>query len=158
VSLSLVAACGGSNGTSSDEGDRDPEADAAELLAVLTRSMQAAFLQSLVADPATVQGSRGRLTISGSNWLFEDYSPDGRLVMDGELTVEKDRFPTIPVRGRLTLSGSHQGTLVADLVVSAQTSTWATTGTLTLDGQVYDVGQLAARLPAAPGGPATQTR
>ena len=131
--------------TGPDEPDDAAAADAAVLLEQLTETVQMAFFQSLVQDPVAVPGRAGHLTITGDTWVFDAFSTDGELFIDGQMTVVKARFPEIPVTGTVSLSGSHTGTLVADLLARVQGTSLHTSGTVELNGTTYDAETLQAQ-------------
>lgn len=121
--------------------------DVAAISKVLVETMKQAFLSSLISDTTSVAGTKGSLQIAGDNWNFVGYSPDGKLTIDGALVVEKAKYPEIPVKGTLTLSGSQVGpgeTLVVDMLVKVIGLEITSTGTLNLEGTVYDVADLIA--------------
>jgi hypothetical protein len=142
-----LCACGDDSSTGADPGDGSGEVDpqAVALAALLTQSMQEAFFFSLVADPTTIDGAGGgTLMIAGDLWTFAQYSPDGEISIDGSLTVRKSMFPNIPAAGELTLSGSYVGNLIVDIMVVAQGTQLAPTGTIQLGDEVWDMEDLAA--------------
>jgi len=143
-----LAGCGGDDEETPTGLEQQEPAEVSEegvlLAGTLVQSMQAAFFASLVEDPTTVEGMAGVLEITGNIWDFKDYSPDGELIINGQLTVEKDLFPNIPARGELTLSGSQEGTLIVDILVGVQGVEFTATGTLQLNDQVWDMAELIA--------------
>ena len=137
----LLAGCGGKD----DQPTAPAQADIAAISKVLVATMKQAFLASLISDTTSVAGVSGSLQIAGDNWTFADYSPDGKLTIDGVLVVEKAKFPEIPAKGTLQLSGSQVGTLLVDMLVKVNDRLEViSTGTLTLGGTVYDVAELIA--------------
>jgi hypothetical protein len=158
-SVSLVG-CGDDTGTGPDAGaapgETDPEAEAGEvdadavaLAALLTQSLQQAFFASLGADPTIVPGAAGTLTITGDNWVFDGYSPDGEQFLDGQLTVTKAQYPSIPATGELTLTGTQEGTLVVDMLIQVQGAQMAVSGTIRLNDQLWEMEQLLAAAAAS---------
>jgi hypothetical protein len=149
IVLTLALGLGGCLGDSSDDGNSGDDTgtgpvspDLTAVAELLMTSMQQAFFASLIADPTTVPGASGVLEIAGDTWTFRDYSPDGSLVMNGTLIVEKGKYPTIPAKGSLALTGLQTGTLIVDIVVSVQGVELVTTGTITLGDQVWDMSAL----------------
>ena len=136
----LLAGCGGK-----DEKPTAPaEADIAAISKVLVATMKQAFLAALISDSTSVAGTKGTLQIIGDNWTFVGYSPDGKLTIDGTLVVVEAKYPEIPIKGTLELSGSQVGTLGVDMLVKVNGLEVTSTGTLTLGGTVYDVAELIA--------------
>ena len=135
----LTAGCGGS-----DKKPTAPSTDLTAVTKVLVESMRTAFLASLISDTTSVSGTQGLVQIEGENWTFKNYSPDGKLTLDGQLLVQKSKYPNIPAMGQLTLSGSQVGVVKVDMLVKVDGLQIVSTGTLELNGQVYDVAQLIA--------------
>jgi len=73
-----------------------------------------------------------------------EYSPDGVLFLDGTLNVDKGLYPNIPVKGTINMSGAQEGVLVLDMTVIVQENILSATGTVQLDGVVYDMADLIA--------------
>lgn len=136
----LLAGCGGKD----DKPTAPTETGIAAISKVLVATMRQAFLAALISDSTSVAGTKGALQIIGDNWTFVGYSPDGKLTIDGMLVVEEAKYPEIPVKGTLELSGSQVGPLGVDMLVKANGLEVTSTGTLTLGGTVYDVAELIA--------------
>lgn len=134
----LLAGCGGDG----EEKPTQSREETAALARVLVESMKKAFLASLISDTTAVQGKKGAVEIAGDDWRFAGYSPDGELFIDGQLTVEKEKYPNIPAHGQLQLSGSQEGALKVDMVVVVQGLEVSATGTFELNGAQYDVAEL----------------
>jgi hypothetical protein len=137
----LLAGCGGSD---EDKPSAPAQTDISAVSQVLVATMRQAFLAALISDSTSVPGTAGTLQIAGDNWTFTDYSPDGKLTMSGALVVEEAKYPEIPIKGTLQLKGALVGTLLVDMLVQVNGLEVSSTGTLTLDGTVYDVAQLIA--------------
>ena len=58
--------------------------------------------------------------------------------------MDKEQFPNIPVEGELQLSGTQEGTLIVDMMVSVQGVEFAATGTIQLGDQIWDIAELMA--------------
>ncbi len=145
-SLSIVG-CGG------DDDDRDlmgPEEkvgselppEALFLTGALIQTFQSAFFASLAADTTSIAGIAGTVQIMGNTWVLEEFSPDGQLFLDGTLNVGKDLFPNIPVTGTLMLSGVQEGTLELDMVIVVEGTDIAGTGTISINGVVFNLADL----------------
>lgn len=127
-----------------DEGNAEVSEEAVLLAGTLVQSLQEAFFASLIQDPTTVDGEQGTLDIAGNTWIFKGYSPDGLLFLDGQLIVEKDKFPNIPAKGELELAGSTEGTMIIDIMVIVQGVDITSTGTIQLGDQVWNMADLIA--------------
>jgi hypothetical protein len=104
---------------------------------------------SLVADTTSVPGIGGSIEIMGNEWVLQDFSPDGQLVLNGTLIVAKELFPNIPVMGSATLSGSQEGTIELDMLISVEGTDLSATGTITIDGVDFDIAELISAASAA---------
>jgi len=142
----LLAGCGGDD---EDTPTGPAQADIAGVSQVMVGAMREAFVAALLSDTASVPGTRGSVEIQGSNWNFEGYSADGKLTIDGPLVVDESKYPEIPIKGTLELTGSQVGTLVVDIVVKVQGLEITSTGTFVLNGETYDVAQLMAQAAAS---------
>ena len=141
--------CGRSGGNSTgpdDEVQRGIPPEAVAVTNVLVQSFQSAFFASLAADTTAVAGFNGEglVQIEGKKWTMIEYSPDGVLFLDGTLNVDKDFYPNIPVKGNINMSGAQEGVLVLDMTVIVQGNILSATGTVQLDGVVYDMADLIA--------------
>ncbi len=109
--------------------------------------LRAAFFAALMGDVTLADSSgTGTLEIVGNTWTFKNYSPDGLVIINGPLTVMMDTLP-IDISGELVLTGSQEGTVVVDIAVTlllGQDPPMAATGSITFDGEVYDVAELMA--------------
>jgi hypothetical protein len=153
----LLAACGGDDEEKPTEPTiAQPTAQAVQLTGLLIQSFQTAFFASLAQVDTTqavvLPGQAGTVEIKGNTWELKDFSPEGTLFLKGKLTVGKEQFPNIPVKGKLSFSGSQQGTLELDMVVMVQGTELTATGTIQIDDQVFDVAQLVAAAQAAQAG------
>ena len=108
-----------------------------------------------IAFAATVSGTTsvsgeggGSVEILGNDWTFQDYSPDGELIINGVLNVGLDQTP-IPWTGEVTFSGSHDAELILDMEFSVDADGLSATGTITIDGAEFDVAKIAAAAAAA---------
>jgi hypothetical protein len=144
----IFGGCGGDDDEKAPVGPDNELGEGAEEIAFLAgalmQSLQSAFFASLIADPTSVEGEEGILEISGNKWTFNHFSTDGELFIEGELTVDKELFPEIPVKGELQLSGTEEGPLIIDMVVSVQGTDFVPTGTIQLNDEVWDMAEVLA--------------
>lgn len=147
--LAMVG-CGGDDDEDSPTGSEPQETDQPEevvaFTGILVDSMVPAFFAALMGDATLDDDSgTGTLEIVGNTWTFKDYSPDGLVIINGPLTVMMDTFPIVPISGELALTGSQEGTVVVEMEVTVligQEPPLAATGSITFDGEVYDVAEL----------------
>ena len=149
----LMTACG-------DDGKSTPMApdekaaaqlppEAVQVTGLLVASFQTAFFASLLADTTSVPGVSGSVEVMGNDWVLQDFSPDGTIVLNGALLVGKEQYPVIPVSGTIEVTGSQESTMVLDMVVSVAGTELSTTGTLTIDGVEFDIAALVTAAEAA---------
>ena len=128
-----------------DEVQLDPEA------LVVFESLGATLTQAvgvMFQGGGTLDGELGSLIIEGQTIALDGYSPDGELILDGELTLNILAQP-LTVKGAMSMSGSSTGEVVIDMTVASGDPT-VYGGTVTVDGTPYDVAALAAQ--ATPAG------
>ena len=107
------------------------------------------FFAALVPGTTSVSGEGGgSVEISGSDWTFEDFSPDGELIVNGALNVRIDQTP-IPLTGTVNLSGSQEAELILDMQLSVGDDGLSAVGTITIDGAEFDVAEVSAAADAA---------
>ena len=117
------------------------------LVGTVITSVENAFFFALSSEAEEFLGAGGgTLTIAGNTWTLQDYSPDGALIINGTLDVAKDQFPTVPVVGTIEISGSFENTVSLDIVVDASGTRISTTGTVTIDGEVFDIAEIIAEI------------
>ena len=143
LDLSGVERGGGGTGTSNMPGDNSqltPEITA--LYGTLISSFQNIFFAALIPGTRPVPGEGGgSVEIVGNDWTFQDYSPDGALVINGTLNVGIDQTP-IPLTGTVTLSGSQKAELMLDMLIAVEADGLSVTGTITIDGAEFDVAEI----------------
>ncbi len=127
--LALVV-CPWMLGCHSDAPTRPSEREAANLVQALAVTMQ----QGIVAAQAgkgAIQGVSGQFRVVDVHWLFERYSPEGEVFIDGEMMVDPVQQPMI-VYGELDLAGALSGTLIIDLSYNLTSGRFS--GTIAVDG------------------------
>ena len=150
IGIPLCNACGGDDAALSGNDRATVEAEAVEIMAVLSAAAADLDFTSLFTREHVIQGRMGVLTISLLNWVFAEYSPDGKLIMDGKLSLGLGQ-PT-PMEGELQISGSNSGTALVNMTIEvgapADTTNADTSssikfgGTIDFKGLEFDVVQL----------------
>ena len=127
-----------------------PPTEVIDLYGTLASSIQTIFLALLVApadEVVSVPGQSGVVVIIDNDWLFRDFSPDGALVLNGTLTVDKakvlENMP-VPVTGTLSFSGSQVGELTLNMSVVVEDTDMSVSGTITINRLVFDIAELSA--------------
>ena len=106
-----------------------------------------ALLVAPADEVVSVPGQSGVVVIIDNDWLFRDFSPDGALVLNGTLTVDKakvlENMP-VPVTGTLSFSGSQVGELTLNMSVVVEDTDMSVSGTITINRLVFDIAELSA--------------
>ena len=154
--LSLFLACGDDEETGPTEPDTTEEDQAAaqaratELFGKLVPVMQEAFVK-LAVGGGTIEGETGgTITIADNVMTLEDFTQDGQLVLNGELTFDGAAQPPT-LKGDLVGSGEAYEAPVdinVDMTVDL-TADPPYGGSVTVGGVEYDVGALLAAMAAA---------
>ena len=132
-----------------------PPTEVIDLYGTLASSIQTIFLALLVApadEVVSVPGQSGVVVIIDNDWLFRDFSPDGALVLNGTLTVDKAKVlenMSVPVTGTLSFSGSQVGELTLNMSVVVEDADMSVSGTITINRLVFDIAELSAAAEAA---------
>ena len=159
LALSLAwAGCGSDDGDDTPTGPVPTEADVLAVLNALGDGFGGIDLAQLFSGEAQVlEGVQGQLVITVSSWSFEQYSPDGSLVMDGLLTIAG--LAPILVSGDLELSGSQQGPVEVNMTVDigGGVENVVLGGTLKFNGVEFDVAEVLANAPQDDAAPADST-
>jgi hypothetical protein len=143
----LLPGCGGSG----DEAPTQPtQEDALVIMSVLNTAFAQLDLTKLLTGQV-IQGVRGTLTLTATVWTFDGYSPDGELQIDGQLTLNVFSSP-YAMKGKLTLSGSQEGTVIVDITIDMAADPQNPTlgGTVTFNGAQFQVADLMLAASAAP--------
>jgi acetylornithine deacetylase/succinyl-diaminopimelate desuccinylase-like protein len=89
-----------------------------------------------------VQGAGGgQVLVEGTSFIFQDYSPDGELIIGGQLDMELLASP-VTLKGTIQLSGSMEFEVVVDMTIDVTQDPFTYGGTLTVDEEVFDVTEL----------------
>ena len=147
----VLVACGGDD----DPAPVEPEPAAAELTpeiiglyGTLVTSFTNVFFAVAVGGTSVEGEGGGSVEIAGNEWMLQDFSPDGALIINGTLNVGVTETP-IPLTGTVALSGSHDAELVLDMAIAVEGTELSATGTITIDGAEFDVAELSAAAAAA---------
>ena len=141
LSFGLLVACGdddkdpaGPNGDGADNELSDEE-QAVAVFVDLQESL--APIASLLITGGTAQGEQGTATVADGTLSFEDYSPDGELIVNGDLAISPAGLTGLSLTGTLDLTGSYEGEVGVDLTIGiGDPPTYA--GTVTVGGTAYD--------------------
>ena len=157
----VLVACGDDDSTPSAPVEPDPPPTAeitpeiVGLYGTLVGSFQTIFLAALVApagETVSVPGQSGAVEVTDNDWVIKDFSPDGALVLNGNLTVDKGKVlenMPVPVTGTVAFSGSQEGELTLDMMIAVEGTELSATGTITVNDAEFDVAELSAAAAAA---------
>ena len=118
------------------------------LYGTLVSSFTNVFFAVVVGGTSVEGEGGGSVEIAGNEWMLQDFSPDGALIINGTLNVAVTETP-IPLTGTVILSGSHDAELVLDMAIAVEGTDLSATGTITIDGAEFDVAELSAAAAAA---------
>ncbi len=145
--LGLLASCGDDDGNKTpaspggETGDAElSDEEAAAVFGDLQESL-APVAGLLLLGSGTDEGDQGTATVADDKLTFENYSPDGELIIDGELAITRGRT-TLTLKGTVDLSGTYEGEVEVDLTIGASIPP-TYTGTMTLEGVAYDIEALS---------------
>ena len=100
-----------------------------------------AFAVALTQEEAEIPGLSGVLVISNNSWTFDNFNPGG-IRINGELELDESQAPRVPVTGTVeTIPG---GTAELDIVVEITGDGLVGSGTVTIDGEPYDIAAILA--------------
>ena len=144
LALDLSGAAGSGTGTGNmpvEESQLTPEIIA--LYGTLVTTFTDIFSAALVPGMTSVPGEGGgSVEIAGNDWTFQDYSPDGALVINGTLNIGIDQT-SIPLTGTVTFSGSQEAELELYIEFAVGTDVLSATGTITINGAEFDVAEIS---------------
>ncbi|MDE2704561.1 MAG: hypothetical protein OXI35_05790, partial [Gemmatimonadota bacterium] len=144
LALDLSGAAGSGTGTGNmpvEESQLTPEIIA--LYGTLVTTFTDIFSAALVPGMTSVPGEGGgSVEIAGNDWTFQDYSPDGALVINGTLNIGIDQT-SIPLTGTVTFSGSQEAELELNIEFAVGTDGLSATGTITINGAEFDVAEIS---------------
>jgi hypothetical protein len=144
----LASAC-----NDDDKSPTGPEAtvEAAQLAPVLKTLLDAfadiSFTQ-LLTGGQVIEGQQGTLTLTATQWTFDQYTSDGVIVLDGDIAVNLLATP-ITLTGDLDLvSGNINGEVQVDFTADISGEEPALGGSMTFNGITFTADQLAAAVAA----------
>ncbi|MBI92600.1 MAG: hypothetical protein CME05_05230 [Gemmatimonadaceae bacterium] len=127
--------------------EEEPAPTAPDLTAnaVLLEEMEQALANSVAlifTGGGSVQGAGGgQVLVEVTSFIFQDYSPDGELIIGGQLDMELLASP-VTLKGTIQLSGSMDFEVVVDMTIDVTQDPFTYGGTLTVDEEVFDVTEL----------------
>ena len=147
----VLAACGDDDKAAPVE----PEPPAAELppkivgsYGTLVSSFRSIFSAVEAGETEVAGEGGGSVTITGNEWTFQDYSPDGSIIKNGTLDVRVAEMPML-MTGTIVLSGSYDAELVFDIAISVAGTEVLLSGTIAIDGTEFDIAAFLAVAAAA---------
>ena len=99
---------------------------------------------AVLLGATTVEGEGGTVEVAGYDWTFQDFSPDGALIVNGALQVGIDQTP-IPLTGTINVSGAQEAEVMLNMAITiGDGGSLSTTGTITINGAEFDVAEVSA--------------
>ena len=151
LSVGLLASCGDDDGDKTPagpgeetgEGVSDELSDEEQAAAVFGDLQQSLTPVAglLLTGGGTAEGAQGTATVADDKLTFEGFSPDGALVIDGELEISRGQT-TLTLKGTVVLSGSFEGEVEVDLTIGVSIPP-TYTGTMTVEEVTYDIEALS---------------
>ncbi len=110
----------------------------AVVIGVLSGVLQEA-VALLFTGGGTVPGAGGgQIVVEGTSFIFEDYSTDGELVINGQLDLEILASP-VTLKGTIQLTGSIESEVVVDMTIDVTADPFVYSGIVAIDGETYSV-------------------
>ncbi len=137
-----LSGCGGD-----DKKAEEPGPTASDLTAneALLAEMQVALGKSVAlifTGGGSVPGAGGgQVLVQGTSFLFQDYSPDAELVINGQLDLDILASP-VTLLGTILLTGSMEFEVIVNMTINVLDDPISYGGTLTVDDEVFDVAEL----------------
>ena len=121
----------------------DNRAAASQILTAVGGTLGGLDFAQLLAGEQVVEGEQGSVTIALPSWRFDQYSPEGQLVLDGELILDLLAQP-IALQGELEVSGTHQGTMLVNMTIDLSEGMENPNlgGTLNFNGEEFEIAEL----------------
>ena len=145
LALGLAVVIIGCGDDAKKEEESAPTAPDLTANAVLLEEMEQALANSVAlifTGGGSVQGAGGgQVLVEGTSFIFQDYSPDGELIIGGQLDMELLASP-VTLKGTIQLSGSMEFEVVVDMTIDVTQDPFTYGGTLTVDEEVFDVTEL----------------
>ena len=136
----LVVACGGDDDESPTEPVESEMSDAAVIFRDLNTSIGGAMTLMLTGG-GTLEGVQGEVVVSGNTFTLNGYSPNGEIVLNGELVINILAAP-VTIDGDLTVAGAMEGDAEVHITVDTSTLPYTYGGTVKLDDELYQVADL----------------
>ena len=148
----VLTACGDDDESTPVEPEPEPVAELTPaivgLYGTLVSSFQTVFFAVLVGTTSVPGEGGGSVEIEGNEWMLQDFSPDGELIINGTLNIDVNQDP-IPLNGTVTLSGAQEAEMMLDMLITAGADGLSATGTIIIDGAEFNVAELSAAAAAA---------
>jgi len=135
----LVVACGGDDESPTEPVDGEMS-DAAVMFRDLNTSISGA-MGLMLGGGGTLEGVEGEVVVSGTTFTLNEYSPNGEIVLNGELTINILATP-VTIDGEVVVTGAMEGDAEVHMTVDTSTLPYTYGGTVKLDDELYQVADL----------------
>ena len=120
----FLIGCGddGGNGKS-NPADPQTSTDALSVVSAMGSAAEGIDAQQLFSssEGQVIEGESGQVVITLTMWSFEEYSPDGAMVVNGELAIGVIAVP-FTIVGELQISGSQEALVEVDMTLDLSDS------------------------------------
>ncbi|MBT3343641.1 MAG: hypothetical protein HN712_30055 [Gemmatimonadetes bacterium] len=136
-----LAGCGDDD-SKEDETPTGPDLSAnQELLVEMQNALEKAVALIFTGGGSVPGAGGGQVVVEGTSFIFQEYSPDGELMIDGQLDLNILASP-VTLKGTIELTGSMEYPVIVDMTIDVRQEPFLYGGTLTVDGEIYDVAEL----------------
>ena len=147
IIAAFLSGCGDDGGSKkSNPADPQTSADVLNVVSAMGTASQGIDLQQLFSssEGQVIEGESGQLVITLTRWSFEEYSPDGAMVVNGELAIGVLTVP-LTIAGQLQISGSQEALVEVDMTLDlSDDENPQLGGDITYNGVRFDVADLVA--------------
>jgi hypothetical protein len=115
----ILIGCGDDGGSGgSNPVDPQTNADVLSVVSAMGAATEGIDAQQLFSssERQVIEGESGQVVITLTKWSFEDYSPDGAIVINGELAIGVFSAP-FTIDGELQISGTQEALVTVDMTL-----------------------------------------
>jgi hypothetical protein len=115
----FVIGCGDDGGSGrSNAVDPQTNADVLSVVSAMGAATEGIDTQQLFSsrEGQVIEGESGQVVITLTMWSFEDYSPDGVIVVNGELAIGVLTAP-LTIQDELQISGAQEALVEVDMTL-----------------------------------------
>ena len=116
--VAFWAGCGDDDKSSSNPVDPETTAEVLAVVSAMGAATEDIDIAQLFSssEGQVIEGESGQIVVTLTTWTFEDYSPDGAMVLNGELAIGVVSVP-LTINGELQISGSQDAVVDIDMTL-----------------------------------------